>query len=91
MTKNEIHQRILDKQRESYDDIIKHNILVNNSGDKYSVSFNGPIMGFNFVLNGSVEVFDGYILVNYEHNMENSFVDNAIEMLAKRELEKRIN
>lgn len=90
-TKNEIHQKILDKQRESYDEIVRNNILVNQSGDKYNISFNGPVMGLNFVLSGSIEVFDGYIIVLYEHNMENSFVDNAIEMLAKKELEKRMN
>ena len=90
-TKNEIHQKILDKQRESYDEIVKHNIQVSQSDDKYNISFNGPVMGFNFVLNGSIQVFDGYLIVNYEHNMESSFVDNAIEMLAKKELEKRVN
>lgn len=90
-TKNEIHQFIQDKQREAYDDIVKHNIQITNTGDKYNISFSGPVMGFNFVLNGSVIVYDGYVTVDYEHNLENSFIDNAIEMLAKRELEKRIN
>jgi len=90
-TKNEIHQFILEKQREAYYDIVKHNIQISGNGDKYDLSFSGPVMGFNFVLKGSVNVFDGYVIVVYEHNLENSFIDNAIEMLAKRELEKRIN
>jgi len=82
---------ILDKQRESYDEIVKHNIQISQSGDKYIISFNGPVMGISFILSGTIEVFDGYIMLSYEHNMESSFVDNAIEMLAKRELEKRVN
>jgi hypothetical protein len=90
-TKNQIHQMILDKQRDSYDELVKHNILINQSGDIYNISFSGPVMGISFVLNGSIEVSEGYITVKYEHNMESTFVDNAIERLAKKELEKRMN
>jgi len=90
-TKNEIHQMILDKQRDSYDEIVKHNIQISQSGDQYNIRFNGLVMGINFVLNSSVVVYDEYMIINYEHNMENTFVDDAIERLAKKELEKRIN
>jgi hypothetical protein len=87
-TKNEIHQMILDKQRENYDELVKHNILVNQSGDIYNISFSGPIMGISFILNATIEVSEGYIIAKYDHNMESTFVDNAIERLVKKNLKR---